>query len=93
MDEVSSCGQIAGDIFVLGNKVHDLRTGAIAIFANEVIDVFIFAETTDFWSQDDQFALVSDRHAGAVDRLIAQPSGMKFLGVEIADNFIRLFVE
>ena len=49
------------------------------------------AETAQARRQHDQLAAGTDRHAGTVDRFVAEPRGVEFLWVEIADHSVEFF--
>ena len=93
VDEVGGGGKVVGEVFVFLNKVHHFGRGAVAVFADEAVDLGVFAKFFDGRGEHGELASSRDRHAGAVDRFVAQPGGLKFGGIEVAENAFRLAVE
>lgn len=93
VDEVSSSGEVVGEVLILVDEGHDFWGGAVAVFANEAIDFRIFAKFFHFWCEDGELSSCGDGHAGSVNGFIAEPSGMKFGGIEITDDALGFFIE
>ena len=55
---------------------------AVAVLADEEIDGGVFAELVDAGGEDDELRVVGERHAGAVDALVAEPGALELVGVE-----------
>ena len=69
------------------------RRAAIAVFADERVDALVFAELVHAGREDDELGAVGQRHAGAVDGLVADPGGVKLAGIEIDDGLADLLVD
>ena len=58
------------------------RSAAVAVFADECVDGGVFAELVDAGGKDDEFGVVGERHAGAVDGFVAEPCAFELVRVE-----------
>ena len=65
----------------------------VAVAADQGVDRRILAESLDAGGEHDQFAVVGDRHAGAVHRLVAQPGAVHLRRVEPAGDPLERFVD
>src|SRR5689334_5860163 len=70
-----------------------MRRSAIPIFANELVDSLVLAKLVHTRRQNNQLSIVGQRHARAIDRLVADPRGMKLAWIEINDCLVNLLVE
>src|SRR4029077_17261315 len=61
---------------------------AIAVLSDQGVNGWVFAESSYAWSEDDQLRTVGQRHAGAVDRLVAEPCAVKFMRIKINDSLL-----
>ena len=68
------------------------RGAAVAVLADEDVDGGVFAELVDAGSEHDQFCVVGERHAGAVDALVAEPGAAELVRVEEDDCLLDLAV-
>ena len=77
---------------VAGNRVKAVVRSPISVFADQAIDIRIFAKLFHTGRKHDQFGIVGKRHTRAIDRFVPEPSAPEFLGVQINDCFVdRLF--
>src|ERR1700726_4981862 len=83
MDEMSSCAQVAGQIRVSVHRFERGRSSVIAVLADQSVDPWIFTKCSYARREDDQLRIVRQRHARAVDCLIAQPGAVKFMRIKI----------
>ena len=63
------------------------------VFTDQKVILFILAEFAQSRRQDDQFAVVGNRHPGAVNRLVAQPGALDFFRIEVDHHFFQRFVQ
>src|SRR6202167_1479425 len=76
VDEMSGSTEIAGEILVGIDRSAGCGSAAIAVFAAQCVDGFVFAELLYAWGQDDQVGAIGQHHAGAIDGFVAQPCGV-----------------
>src|SRR3954463_16812108 len=64
----------------------------VPIFADEFIDPVVFTKTVYTWCNDEEFGIVGKSHPGAVYSLVADPSTVKFVRIEVDNGLLyRLF--
>ncbi len=73
--------EVVGEVRIVADKAHDFRGGAVAVFADQRVDTRVFTKAFEARRQDDQFTGIGNGHAGAVDRLVAQPGGVELFGI------------
>src|ERR1035438_2915312 len=86
------CAQIVGKIGMGIDCLKRSRGSAIAVFADQTVDGLVFAKFLYSRGEYDQLRIVSQRHACAVDGLVAQPGGMKLAWIEIDHGFLDGFI-
>ena len=86
MNEVRGGGQVAAQFLIVSHLFKDFGRGAIAVFTNQSIDLTIFTELLDTWSNYYQAAAVADQHTRAVDSFVGQPSPFVLGGVHCHDD-------
>ena len=69
------------------------RSSAIAVFADQLVDRLVFAKFLYARREDDQLRAVGQRHARAIDGLVAQPGAVKLMRIEIDDGLLDRLVE
>src|SRR5258708_33531936 len=84
--KVSRRAQVAGEIRIARHRFKSSRSSAIAVLANQRIDGCVFAELLYAGREDDQLRTLGQRHAGTIDRLVAQPRAVKLMRIEINDS-------
>src|ERR1700748_1952638 len=82
-----SGAEFGGDVGVLVDGFEGSGSSVVAVFANKRVDDFVFTEFSDAGCEDDEIRIVGEGHARAVYGLVADPSGMELLRVEIDDGF------
>src|SRR5580698_1740081 len=85
--------QVRREVRILFDSGECGWSAEIPIFADECIDSGIFAKFLDAGSEHDQLAVICERHAGAVNRLVAQPGALELALFEIDDSFPNAAVE
>src|SRR6202140_216784 len=83
---MSSRAQVVGEIRISIHRFERRRSSAIAVLADQCVDGRVFAESSYTGSEDDQLRTVGQRHASAVDRLVAEPCAVKFMRIKINDS-------
>src|SRR4029077_7625549 len=66
---------------------------AIAVLSDQTVNGWVFAESSYTGREDDQLRTVGQRHAGAVDRLVAEPCAVKFMRIKINDSLLNGRIE
>ena len=77
--------EVRGEVGVFFDSFEGGGSAAVPVFSNESVDGFVFAEFLDSRSEDDELRVITEGHARAVNGLVSEPCGVKFVGVEI-DN-------
>src|ERR1700675_2934813 len=85
---MSSRAQVVGEIRISIHRFERRRSSAIAVLADQRVDGWVFAESSYAGSEDDQLRTVGQRHAGAVDRLVAKPCAVKLMRIKINDSLL-----
>src|ERR1700731_3879795 len=85
---MSGCAQVACEIRISIHRFERCRSSAIAVLADQGVDGWVFAESSYTGSEDDQLRTVGQRHAGAVDRLVAEPCAVKFVRIKINHSLL-----
>src|SRR5260370_535555 len=80
--------QVAREIRISMYCFERRRSSAIAVLADQDVDGWVFAESSYAGSEDDQLRTVGQRHAGAVDRLVAKPCAVKLMRIKINDSLL-----
>ena len=89
MDEVrGTVRQVLQDRLLFPELDHVFRAG-IAVFPDERVDVLLFAEPLETGRDDEQFAAVSHRHPGAVDRFVGDPCAVELVALHDGDDFLQ----
>ena len=85
MDEMRCGGEVLLQLSVFGDGVEGCLRAAVTVFADEPVDLGIFAEFANPGRDDDQGAVIRHRHAGAVNCLVAEPRAFKLPRIQV-DN-------
>src|SRR6202795_711217 len=85
---MSSRAQVVGEIRISIHRFERRRSSAIAVLADQRVNGWVFAESSYTGSEDDQLRTVGHRHAGAIDRLVAEPCAVKFMRIKINDSLL-----
>ena len=93
MDEMGGGTEIVGQIGVGFDCGEGCRSAAIAVFADQCVDDLVFAKILYAGGENDEVGAVGQRHAGAIDGLVAEPGGVKLAGVEIDNGLFEGCVE
>ncbi len=88
VDEVSGGAQFGGDVGVFADGFERGGRAVVAVFADERVDGLVFAELFHAGREDDELGAVGERHAGAIDGLVAEPGGVKLVRVKIDDGLL-----
>src|SRR6266404_1676564 len=86
--KMSGRAQVVGEIRISIHRVERRRSSAIAVLADQGVDGWVFAESPYTGREDDQLRTIGQRHAGAVDRLVAEPCAVKFMRIKIDDSLL-----
>src|ERR1700677_4110804 len=86
VDQMSRRAQVAAEIRIGTHGFERGRRSAVAIFADQCVGIFVFAKFLYTRREDDQLCTVGERHAGTVDRLVAEPGAVKLVRIEINDS-------
>ncbi len=73
--------------------LHHPRRAAIAILANQPVDVRLFAETFQPRRNDQKLAAIGQGHPRAIDRLVGHPGAEELVGLHHANHFLDRLVE
>ena len=93
MDEVGGGAQVGGDIGVGFDCFERGGRSSVTVLADQAVDGGVFAKFFYAGREDDQVRSVGERHAGAIDGLVAEPGAVKLLGIEIHDGLLDRLVE
>src|SRR5258707_11415546 len=86
--EVSSRAKVVRKISIRTHSRESGRRSAISIFADQRVDGSVFAKFLYAGRQDDQLCTVGQCHACTVDCLVAQPSTVELMWIEINDSLL-----
>src|SRR5579864_7435736 len=89
VDEVSSRAQVAGKIRIDIYRFEGSRSSAIAIFADQRVDISVFTKFLYARREDDQLCAVGQGHPRTVDGLVTQPCAVKLMRIEINDSLLH----
>src|ERR1019366_10168473 len=73
VDEMGGGAKVIAQLSVGFNRSQRRGRAPITVFANQSVNLSVFAELLQARGEDNQFASVGHRHSGAIDRLVAQP--------------------
>src|ERR1700728_2975315 len=90
---MSSGAEIVSQVGVGIGRCQSCGSAAIAIFANDWVDSFVFSKLPDGRRKNDEVCPIRQRHAGSVDCLVYTPGGMKFMRIEIDDSFVDWLIQ
>src|SRR5712691_10710257 len=91
--KMSGSAQVGGEIRISLHRFERRRSSAIAVLPDQGVNGRVFAESPDTGCEDDQLRTIGQRHAGAVDRLVAKPCAVKFMRIKINDSLLDGRVE
>src|SRR6266404_1436041 len=86
--KLSGRAQVGGEIRISIHRFERSRSSAIAVLPDQGVNGRVFAESPDTGREDDQLRTIGQRHAGAVDRLVAEPCAVKFMRIKIDDSLL-----
>src|SRR5271169_5642375 len=88
VDEVSSRAQVAGEIFIGADGFERSGRSAVAVLADQRVDISVFTKFLYSRREDDQLCAVGQGHPRTVDSLVAQPCAVKLMRIEINDRLL-----
>src|ERR1035438_3595843 len=93
MDEMRRRAEIVLQLGVGLDCRQGRRRAAIAVLADEPVNLLVLAELLQSGRKHDQLATVGHRHTRAINALVAQPRALEFGGVQINDHPFERLVE
>src|SRR5512136_761806 len=87
MNQMSCRSQTLPKIQLCAHQFQYARRPRVSVFSNQLIDLVVFSESGQSRSQDDQFSIISERHACPVNAFVAKPGAFKLRWIEIHNRF------
>lgn len=85
-------GEVA-EVFVPTEFVEDVGRAAVAVLADQGVDVRMLAKPADAGGDDEQFAAIGECHPRAVNRLVRDPRAAELVRLHHADDLLHGLVE
>ena len=77
VDEMRSSGEVGLQFRLFGDSVERRFRAAVAVFADEPVNLRVLAKLAEPWRNDNQRAVIRHRHPRAVDGFVAKPRAFK----------------
>src|ERR1700761_5803548 len=90
MDEMSGRAQVTRQLRILPDRFKGARCSTIAILPDQRINGGILPELTNPGGEDNQFGIIRQRHASAIDALVSQPCAFELVGIEENHSLLDL---
>ena len=74
-------------------EFHDTGRAAVAVLADQRVDIGLFTKPLEPGREDQEFAPIGQGHPRAIDRLVGNPGAEELVPLHHADDFLQGFVE